>query len=357
MTTKFTINEFRKHYDTDAKCLDKIFQLRYGKLEACPECACVASFRRITEKKEITNITGKILLLKNINIPGENCSYFFIKYEIFNLLTNANFSSPIPCLVSPYQRNVSQVELNKSILVPENCTLTLMLSPNRNEFKSNGIAKIEYEILEPQKSKVIISENDRDYAYTEPVIAKTGKPPVTKWVVKNPLEQKVFIENKGQYALPDKNLSSGDILYGARVGGLQYYFTKTGIWINYEQAIKRTEQEISQTKSQLEATGITIDEKKIQNKLVTEYHQMNFLGANPQVEITSDNRANGYHNFSNKNGSSFTARAFKKITYTNLYPGIDMEIYFREDTTGFEYSFIVHPGADSFANKNSIPVK
>ena len=48
---KFTINEFRKHYNTEAKCLDKIFQLRYGKLEACPECACVASFRRITTRR------------------------------------------------------------------------------------------------------------------------------------------------------------------------------------------------------------------------------------------------------------------------------------------------------------------
>ena len=48
---KFTINDFRKQYATDEACLDKIFTLRYGKLEACPECQCVASFRRITTRR------------------------------------------------------------------------------------------------------------------------------------------------------------------------------------------------------------------------------------------------------------------------------------------------------------------
>ncbi len=47
----YTINEFRKQYATEDACLDKIFTLRYGKLEACPECSCVASFRRITTRR------------------------------------------------------------------------------------------------------------------------------------------------------------------------------------------------------------------------------------------------------------------------------------------------------------------
>ncbi len=47
----YTITDFRKSYGTDEACLDKIFTLRYGKLEACPECQCVASFRRITTRR------------------------------------------------------------------------------------------------------------------------------------------------------------------------------------------------------------------------------------------------------------------------------------------------------------------
>lgn len=47
----YTITDFRKTYGTDEKCLDKIFTLRYGKLEACPECQCVANWRRITTRR------------------------------------------------------------------------------------------------------------------------------------------------------------------------------------------------------------------------------------------------------------------------------------------------------------------
>jgi len=48
---KFTINEFRSRYSDEHVCLDKLFTLRYGKLEACPECQCPASFRRITTRR------------------------------------------------------------------------------------------------------------------------------------------------------------------------------------------------------------------------------------------------------------------------------------------------------------------
>ncbi|MBL0308799.1 MAG: IS1595 family transposase [Bacteroidetes bacterium] len=47
----YTIQQFREKFATDEACLDKIFTLRYGKLEACPECQCVASFRRITTRR------------------------------------------------------------------------------------------------------------------------------------------------------------------------------------------------------------------------------------------------------------------------------------------------------------------
>lgn len=47
----FTISDFRKKYKSDAVCLDKLFTVRYGKLEACPECQCPASFRRITTRR------------------------------------------------------------------------------------------------------------------------------------------------------------------------------------------------------------------------------------------------------------------------------------------------------------------
>lgn len=49
--SKFTIKEFRKQYPNDAACLDRIFQIRYGKIDSCPSCGHIADFRRVTTRK------------------------------------------------------------------------------------------------------------------------------------------------------------------------------------------------------------------------------------------------------------------------------------------------------------------
>lgn len=49
---KYTIDQFRKDYPNDATCLDKLFQLRFGKLECCPKCAVVNPiFKRVTNRR------------------------------------------------------------------------------------------------------------------------------------------------------------------------------------------------------------------------------------------------------------------------------------------------------------------
>jgi transposase len=49
---KYTIEQFRKDYPNDAVCLDKLFTLRYGKMEACPKCGVVDPiYKRITTRR------------------------------------------------------------------------------------------------------------------------------------------------------------------------------------------------------------------------------------------------------------------------------------------------------------------
>lgn len=48
---KFPKTEFDELYSSDDACIEKIFQLRYGKLTACPECGKPASFRRVPTRK------------------------------------------------------------------------------------------------------------------------------------------------------------------------------------------------------------------------------------------------------------------------------------------------------------------
>lgn len=168
--------------------------------------------------------------------------------------------------------------------------------------------------------------------------AKAGSPPATKWTVKNPFEQNVFIENKGQYSLNGK-LQSKDILFGANLDGLNYYFTSTGIWIERNVPVKRTDEELEQLKLPTSANNL----KAFEYKYMQEFHQINFIGVNTSAEIIGNTEVKQYFNFKIEGNVNIKASAYKKIIYKNLYPGIDMEFYFPGNKKGFEYSFIVHP--------------
>jgi transposase len=48
----YSITQFRKDYPDEKACLDKIFNIRYGKLGACPHCGVVnAEFKRIKTRR------------------------------------------------------------------------------------------------------------------------------------------------------------------------------------------------------------------------------------------------------------------------------------------------------------------
>ncbi len=177
-----------------------------------------------------------------------------------------------------------------------------------------------------------------------------------QWTAKNPFEQKVFIENKGQYALKDK-ATKEEILFGARQDGLQYYFTKNSIYIKHTSSVKRSEPEIE---AEIKRLGIKeeakAEEKEFAFKQVEEFHQLNFVGAGNQTEILSAEKISHTYNFGVSANQTIIANAFKKITYKNLYPGIDMEFYFPEDKQGFKYNFILQPGADASQIKMQYPL-
>src|SRR5579862_7825903 len=115
--------------------------------------------------------------------------------------------------------------------------------------------------------------------------SNAGKPPVVKWSVKNPFEQKVFIENKGQYEILDK-VESKDILFGARQDGLQYYFTNNSIWIKRSVPVMMTEAEMEK----LEHDKGEKNDKEIKYKLVDEFHSITFIGADASTQISSDDK-------------------------------------------------------------------
>ena len=174
------------------------------------------------------------------------------------------------------------------------------------------------------------------------------KPTVTKWIAKDPFEQKAFVENKGQFTSADLPAKNQTILFSARQDGLHYFFTKDAIYIKRITVIKRTEKEIEHLIEHLgiKEEGDGKDEKEFAYKLVDQWHCMQFDRVGSSTIIIPQDKIKQVFTYGSTPGNSVSAHAYKKITYKNLYPGIDMEFYFPEDKQGFKYTFIVHPGAD-----------
>ncbi|MEO5673152.1 MAG: PKD domain-containing protein, partial [Chitinophagales bacterium] len=74
---------------------------------------------------------------------------------------------------------------------------------------------------------------------------------------------------------------------------------------------------------------------------------MDWGNANENAAIEVENKTVDYYTYldDKKTNGTIIARAFKKLIYKNIYPGIDAEYSFHE-TEGMKYAFILHPGAD-----------
>jgi hypothetical protein len=150
-----------------------------------------------------------------------------------------------------------------------------------------------------------------------------------------------FIENIGQYGTTYKGQESmGNILYGFEGHSMPILFTKKGIIILQRKVESRSQRE----KQKLEKQGIpeeTIEHKKtVTDRAIT----LEWLGANTNVQILQEEKAYDYHTYGLIKEKAY---GYKKITYKNLYNGIDLVYNFTNNSKiGFEYSLHIAAGAD-----------
>jgi gliding motility-associated-like protein len=167
--------------------------------------------------------------------------------------------------------------------------------------------------------------------------AVPGSTAIINWTT-DPFENKVFIENKGQF---DGSAPDGEtVLFGVRNEGAEIFFTSKGVtW-------KRDELVESKGK-----TAHETEKKEKRKKRVSHYSKMEWTGANANAEIIAEEKVSRYFTYSNLRDASGTtgihADAYKRITYKNIYPNIDLEYIFPEGKPGMKYSFIVRPGGDA----------
>jgi gliding motility-associated-like protein len=164
---------------------------------------------------------------------------------------------------------------------------------------------------------------------TKSLVPQVGK---INWSL-DPFEHALFIENTGEY---DDVLPGVKIYFKAKLGGIAAYFTSTGIL--YKDVLI----------DPLDFSGGKDPDQDGPPKRHTHYLRTTWQGASPNVTVDADlnDKLSYYYTFPKGTSDTYFANIYKKITYHNLYPGIDVVYSFSEGSNNLEYTIIVHPGAD-----------
>jgi PKD repeat protein len=162
---------------------------------------------------------------------------------------------------------------------------------------------------------------------------------VSKWKG-DPFDQKVFIENRGQFE-EGSNDGNGAVLYSSSQNGISMFWSANSLTYKFSEYYLSPE-----AKREIKREG----PEELKEKMEMRYHylEMEWLGANTSKVIT-ESPVSFYFTYGDpkdKTGASgLKASAYKKIIYKDIYPGIDAE-YILPEKGGVKYSLIVHPGAD-----------
>ncbi|MBK9282754.1 MAG: SBBP repeat-containing protein [Sphingobacteriaceae bacterium] len=152
----------------------------------------------------------------------------------------------------------------------------------------------------------------------------------------------VFTENKGQ--IHDLNFNNRpDILFSAEAGPIGFHLRNTGI--SYQLYRVDDWEEVKDLKTQ---------ETKLEIKQQTIYRvDLNWLEANSNMVISTDDRYQGYSNYYLENCATgvLNVKSYKGFTIHNLYDGVDLHYY--EKNGQLKHDYIVAP----FSNYSQIRLK
>jgi len=150
-----------------------------------------------------------------------------------------------------------------------------------------------------------------------------------------------FVENKGQVYGFD-GLPHPEVKFSFQQGNTQIFLLEKGIAYQFTRMhYPEGYQEMMRDKdNERDMEKLT----ELQKQIRTETYRMDMTlkGANKNVKITTEGRSADYTNFYNRD--VLDVHSYFKVTYHNIYPGIDWVIYTKG--TEVKYDFIVKPGAD-----------
>ncbi|MBI2271738.1 MAG: hypothetical protein HYU69_15465 [Bacteroidetes bacterium] len=164
------------------------------------------------------------------------------------------------------------------------------------------------------------------------------------WARNNIFQNKVFIENKGQFDGKD-NQASSEIRFGIQDEGQQIYFTQSGLTFRYDKNDFPKERE-GEDETFASAEEEEAHEREMRKKVIakTYFVNMKWVNADLRSQLTAEGMVPEYYTYGDEK-KSYKVSAFKKVLYKNIYPNVDIEYVFHEKE-GIKYSLILHSGAD-----------
>ncbi len=154
----------------------------------------------------------------------------------------------------------------------------------------------------------------------------------------------VFIENKGQI-IDQKNDPNPAVLYLLNTPGFNVQLRASG-W-SYDMYSVGSRQSAVGSRQSAVSSWQSKDSSHDSN---INYHRIdiNLVDANPDCQLIPSEPLPDYFNYFTASTCSEgikNVRQYSKITYKNIYPGIDLE-FFTNKEHGYKYNFVIHPGAD-----------
>lgn len=141
-----------------------------------------------------------------------------------------------------------------------------------------------------------------------------------------------FIENRGQFKNPMD--ATSQVIYSTDHNGMRVHLTKNGfVW--------EAQKMVRKSKEQIEREKISADSKEKKYIISKDNIVMQWIGSNPATQLEAVQKSSHYFPYGE---ASLNSYGYKKITYRNLYPGIDAE-YTIHPKGGIKYSLMLEPNA------------
>lgn len=156
-----------------------------------------------------------------------------------------------------------------------------------------------------------------------------------RWSVSD-RDNRSFIENVGQFDGRNGIIGS-EVRYVWDEGRHMVFLHSKGVTYRFDQRDKNKDRKRG-------------DRSKPRVITHTDFVQMTWEGAEASVAVVAEEQAGDHHTYARLGRDGVRrefeqVRGYRKVTYRNLYPKVDLEYVFHPEG-GIKYALILHPGAD-----------